>query len=63
MLFFQQYIQCILCTDIEMTYGNTTEPCACAEVTSVGKLGSAENKVISGVVFDLLAKLGIAGNR
>ncbi len=37
-----------------MALGGTSEPCANIQVTSIGKLGVEENKMISKAIFDLI---------
>ena len=47
-----------------MCFGGTEDPCALITVTSIGKLGVEENKVISGTIFGFIGdKLNIPDTR
>ncbi|XP_041456406.1 macrophage migration inhibitory factor-like [Lytechinus pictus] len=46
-----------------MSFGGSTEPCAIANVTSIGKLGVEENKVLTQVITTEMLKIGVNADR
>ena len=47
-----------------MSFGGSSEPCAVANLMSIGALGVEQNKKHSKVLFDLVEKeLGVANDR
>ncbi|XP_066959957.1 macrophage migration inhibitory factor homolog isoform X1 [Macrobrachium rosenbergii] len=60
----EQYVAVRILPDQLMSFGGTLEPCGTAQLLSIGKLGVAENKVISAKIFALVEKtLGIPNDR
>uniref|UniRef100_A0A0K8RC31 L-dopachrome isomerase n=1 Tax=Ixodes ricinus TaxID=34613 RepID=A0A0K8RC31_IXORI len=58
------YVVVHISTDQKMSFGGSTEPCAIANLYSIGCLGDAENKKHSAALFKHVQKtLGIKGDR
>uniref|UniRef100_A0A6B0UTX0 L-dopachrome isomerase n=1 Tax=Ixodes ricinus TaxID=34613 RepID=A0A6B0UTX0_IXORI len=59
-----RYVVVHISTDQKMSFGGSTEPCAIANLYSIGCLGDAENKKHSAALFKHVQKtLGIKGDR
>jgi len=46
-----------------ISFGGTFEPCAYVTLTSIGRLGTEENKVNSNLIMQEIEKLGVASTR
>ncbi|XP_078064842.1 macrophage migration inhibitory factor-like [Mustelus asterias] len=51
-----QYIAVHIVPDQILHFGGSSEPCALASLSSIGKLGVKQNKTYSKVLFDLVNK-------
>ncbi|XP_051513707.1 macrophage migration inhibitory factor [Myxocyprinus asiaticus] len=59
-----QYIAVHIIPDQMMMFGGKGDPCALCSLTSIGKIGGAQNKKYSKLLMDLLNKhLGISPDR
>ncbi|XP_069789145.1 macrophage migration inhibitory factor isoform X3 [Narcine bancroftii] len=52
----RQYIAVHIVPDQMMHFGGSTEPCALASLSSIGKISNKENKDYSKMLFDLVNK-------
>ncbi|XP_069789144.1 macrophage migration inhibitory factor isoform X2 [Narcine bancroftii] len=52
----KQYIAVHIVPDQMMHFGGSTEPCALASLSSIGKISNKENKDYSKMLFDLVNK-------
>ncbi|GMH43619.1 hypothetical protein BSKO_11541 [Bryopsis sp. KO-2023] len=60
----EKYVLISVTTEKPMSFGGTEDPCAYAELISIGKLGLEENKKISAVLSECVSvKLGVPSNR
>lgn len=51
-----QYIAVHIVPDQIMHFGGSTEPCALATLSSIGKIGAKQNKQYTPLLFDLVNK-------
>lgn len=59
-----QYIAVHIVPDQMMMFGGKADPCALCSLTSIGKIGGAQNKQYSKLLMGLLNKhLGISPDR
>ncbi|KAL4720159.1 hypothetical protein ACJJTC_012463 [Scirpophaga incertulas] len=59
-----QYCVVSVIPDVPMSFGGTTEPCATANLMSIGALGVEQNKEYAKVLFELVEnELGIPSTR
>ncbi|KAI5634220.1 macrophage migration inhibitory factor (MIF) domain-containing protein [Phthorimaea operculella] len=60
----EQYCVVSIIPDVHMSFGGSTEPCAVANLMSVGRLGVEENKKHAKVLYELVEKeLGVSKER
>ncbi|XP_047520582.1 macrophage migration inhibitory factor-like [Pieris napi] len=60
----ESYCVVTVIPDLLMSFGGTTEPCAIANLMSIGALGVEQNKKHSKVLFELVEKeLGVSHDR
>ncbi|XP_041971649.1 macrophage migration inhibitory factor-like [Aricia agestis] len=60
----EQYCVVSVCPDSLMSFGGSTEPCAIANLMSIGALGVEQNKKHAKVLYDLIEKeLGVSKSR
>ncbi|XP_051887734.1 macrophage migration inhibitory factor [Pristis pectinata] len=60
----QQYIAVHIVSDQMMYFGGSSDPCALASLSSIGKINSKQNKHYSKLLFELVNKhLHISANR
>ncbi|XP_032899366.1 macrophage migration inhibitory factor [Amblyraja radiata] len=52
----QEYIAVHIVPDQIMHFGGSTEPCALATLSSIGKIGAKQNKQYTPLLFDLVNK-------
>ncbi|XP_067911719.1 macrophage migration inhibitory factor-like [Heterodontus francisci] len=52
----KQYIAVHIVPDQMIQFGGSTEPCALGSLSSIGKIGSKQNKTYSKVLFELVNK-------
>lgn len=59
-----QYCVVSIIPDVIMSFGGTTEPCAIANLMSIGALGVEQNKKHAKVLYELVEKeLGVPTDR
>lgn len=59
----EAYVMVSLTTDKNMRFGGTEEPCAYAELISIGGLGGDKNKAISAALSAVVEKIGVPSSR
>mmetsp|Transcript_13139 Transcript_13139/g.32142 ORF Transcript_13139/g.32142 Transcript_13139/m.32142 type:complete len:117 (-) Transcript_13139:297-647(-) len=60
----ERWVMISVTTDKPMMYAGTEEPCAYAELISIGAIGGAKNKAISAAISEVVqAKLGVPRDR
>ncbi|KAK6191623.1 hypothetical protein SNE40_003266 [Patella caerulea] len=60
----ESYVTVRIEADAQMIFGGSNEPCGTAELSSIGRLGIEENKVLAKTIGEFLEKqLGLKQNR
>lgn len=60
----EQYCVVSIIPDVPMSFGGTTEPCAIANLMSIGALGVEQNKKHAKILFELVEQeLGVKNDR
>lgn len=60
----EQYCVVSIIPDVQMSFGGSTEPCAIANLMSIGALGVEQNKKHAKVLFELVEQeLGVKSDR